>query len=167
MTMLLRRTTALALLSTPAFAEGLPQMDATWFGNQLFWLAVSFVLLYAVVVRVIMPGVGGVLDTRAKAIADAIAEAEEAKRAAAQTRGDVEVAGNSARAQASELLAKAQAEASREASDASHKLAHDLARKTEQAEVRLAEALKKASAQVDLAVADLSAAITARLLAKG
>lgn len=164
--MLLRRTTLFLLLSSPAFAEGLPQMDATWFSNQLFWLAVSFALLYAVVVRVITPGVGGVLANRAKAIADAIAEAEEAKRAAAQTRGDVEAASNSARAQAAELLAKAQAEATREATDASTKLAHELTRKTEQAETRIAEALKKASGQVDQAVADLSAAMQARLMAK-
>ena len=164
--MLLRRTPLFLLLSSPAFAEGLPQMDATWFSNQLFWLAVSFALLYAVVVRVITPGVGGVLANRAKAIAEAIAEAEEAKRAAAQTRGDVEAAGNSARAQAAELLAKAQAEATREATDASTKLAHELTRKTEQAETRIAEALKKASGQVDQAVADLSAAMQARLMAK-
>lgn len=141
-------------------------MDATWFSNQLFWLAVSFALLYVVVVRLITPRVGGVLSQRATAIADAIAEAELTKRTAAETQGDVETVGQSARTQATELLARAQTEANREAGDATVRLNHELARKTEQAEARIADALKKASGQVDQAVADLSAAMQARLTSK-
>lgn len=163
----LRRTLAWLLLTSPAYAEGLPQMDATWFTNQLFWLAVSFVLLYIAVVRLIAPGVGGVLATRAQAIQAAINEAEAAKQAAAQTRGDFEAAGHSARAQSAELLARAQAEASRDAAEATAKLAHDLARKAEHADARIAQALSKAATQVDSAVEDLSRAMVAKLLTPG
>jgi F-type H+-transporting ATPase subunit b len=158
---------AFLILAGTAFAEeekaGMPQMDATWFTNQLFWLAVSFMLLYVIVSRVIKPRVGGVLEERDRAITEAIAEAERARAAAAETRGDFEAAGSSARAQAGELLAQAQAETSREASEAVAKLAHDLARKSDQAEARIADALKKASAQVESAVADLSATMVAKL----
>jgi hypothetical protein len=37
--------------ASSAFAAdaGIPQMDQTWFANQLFWLAISFTLLFIVV----------------------------------------------------------------------------------------------------------------------
>lgn len=163
--MLVRRAIAIGLIASPALAEkaGMPQMDASWFANQLLWLAISFLLLYAIVVRVIKPGVGGVLEKRAQAIREAIAEAERARQAATHTRGDFEAAGNSARARANELLATAQADTARDAAEAGTRLAHDLARNVQKAEARIAEALDIASAQVDQAVASLTEAMVARL----
>lgn len=156
-------------IAAPAFAEeaGMPQMDPTWFLNQLFWLAVSFTVLYIIISRMVVPGVGGVLKRRADAIEGAIAEAERVKAVAGSTRSDFEAAGSSARAQAAELMAHAQAEASREASEASAKISADIERKLERAEARIADALKAASGEVDGAVKNLAEAMATKLLAKG
>lgn len=43
---------------------GIPQMDQTWYPNQLLWLAVSFCLLFLIVSRFIAPRISGILTTR-------------------------------------------------------------------------------------------------------
>ena len=54
----------------------MPQLDfATYFG-QVFWLAISFVLLYVLVSRLILPSIASVVDVRAKNIADNLDSAE-------------------------------------------------------------------------------------------
>ncbi len=45
-------------------APGLPQMDPTWFASQLFWLAVTFLVLYVVFAKKVLPELSNVLETR-------------------------------------------------------------------------------------------------------
>src|SRR4051812_3513897 len=113
-------STSLLLLAAPAawaeVDEGTPpQMDVSWFPNQLLWLAVSFLLMFILVSRFIVPVVSGVLDTRENAINDAIAEAERAKAEAEATRGSATSESNSARMKAAEVMAAAQGENSKDA----------------------------------------------------
>ena len=143
---------------------GIPQMDATWFPNQLLWLAVSFGLLYVAVAKFIAPRIESVLHTRQEAIAAAIAEAEKAKREAEVTRGDFESSGKAARAKAAELVATAQAQSSRDVADALTKMDRELARKLEHAEAVVQDALAKAQAGMQAATADLTAAMSSKLL---
>jgi F-type H+-transporting ATPase subunit b len=149
-----------------AHAAGIPQMDQTWYANQLLWLAISFALLYAIVSLFIAPTAASILATREGAINDAIAEAEKAKRAAETTKSDFESGGQSARAQASELIAKAQAENNKAAADAIAKLDHELARKLEQAETRIVDARTKAHSSMQDATASLAGVMAAKLLGR-
>lgn len=155
----------LALVATTAHASSLPQMDPTWYPNQLLWLALSFIALYITVARFIAPAIQSVLTTRENAISEAIREAERAKHAAESTRGNVESASNDARHRAAEILAQAQAENSRDATEAAAKLERELARKADNAAALLDEAVKKAATGIDAAVNDLARAMTAKLLA--
>ena len=142
----------------------MPQLDPTWYGNQLLWLAISFVLLYVLVSGVIAPTVQHVLKDRSDAIDVAIAEAEKAKLAAESTRGNVESAIHAARAQASELVVTAQAENSRDAAEAIAKLDHELARKADNAAARIQEAVTKAQSELGVATADLANAMVEKLM---
>lgn len=65
----------------------MPQLDPTWFASQLFWLAISFVMLYALLSCVILPRLQGVLHTRGQTLSSDLnaakqmaAEADEAKQ---------------------------------------------------------------------------------------
>ncbi len=149
---------------TPAHAAGLPQLDATWFPNQLFWLAVSFCVLFGVVSRVIAPSIQSVLGARENAIRDAIGEAEEARAQAALSHGKASNVGQTARAKAAELMAQAQAENSREAAAAIAKLDHELTRKARQADAALDDAVRKAEAGIDDAANSLAETIANQLL---
>lgn len=155
----------LLLASRDAHASSLPQMDPTWFANQLLWLAVSFGLLYAMVSLFIAPSIQSVLRTRETAISNAIHEAERAKRAAETTRSDADSTGFTARAKAAEMMAQAQAKNTAEAAEAISKLDRDLARRAEQAAVVLEEAVVKAAAGIDAAAKELASVMTAQLLA--
>lgn len=150
--------------STGAVASSLPQMDRTWYPNQLLWLAISFALLYAGVSLFIAPAIKSVLDTRDAAINDAIREAEIAKREAEVTRGGSESAHHEARVRASDVMAKTIAEISAEASEQIAKLGHDIARRADHAEVVLAEAIAKARAGIDQASEGVAQAMVEHLL---
>ena len=163
---LLRTFAILALSASPAFAEGLPQMDQSWYANQLLWLAVSFGSLFVIVSLFIAPTAAGILNTREKAISEAIAEAEKAKAAADLTKSDFESGDQSARIKAAELMAKAQAENTAAAAEATAKLDHDLARKVQQAETRIADARKEALTGMQDATANLAASMAAKLLGR-
>ena len=59
----------------------MPQFDPSTFSRpgQLFWLVVSFAVLYWLVVKVAVPRVGGVLDQRARVIQEDIDRATALK----------------------------------------------------------------------------------------
>lgn len=69
------------LLTAPAAAAeegsgGLPQFDATWFPSQLFWLAVTFAVLYVFFARTALPRIEQTLRNRQFKIQDDTAQAE-------------------------------------------------------------------------------------------
>ena len=154
------------LMASTAYAQdGIPQMDQTWYANQLLWLAISFALLYAVVSCFIAPRISGMLTTRETAIAEAIAEAQTAKRAAQTASGDVAVTSQSARMRAAEIMAAAQAAHAQEAAEAVAKLDHTLEREAGHAHHLLAEAVTKARATLHDAAEDIARAMAEKLLA--
>ena len=156
---------ATALVAQAAGAgSSVPQMNPVWYPNQLFWLAVSFGLLYMVVARFITPNVRRVLATREHAINNAIREAERAKQSAEQMRSSFESQGHQARASASESLAKAQTQLTKDAAEAMAKLDHDLARKAALADTRITGAREKALATMQEATTNLASAMAEKLL---
>ncbi|MDP3458317.1 MAG: ATPase, partial [Hyphomonas sp.] len=56
-----------------------PAFDPTWFASQLFWLAITFGLLYYLMARVIVPRIGGILEDRSDRIVGDLAEASRLK----------------------------------------------------------------------------------------
>lgn len=154
--------------ATQAWAEegGIPQMDETWYGNQLLWLAVSFILLYIVVSTFIAPTAASILGERESAVNEAIAKADLAKREAESTRSGYEAGDQSARIKAAELMAQAQAAISRDTSEALAALDIQLAHKASQAEARIAEARAKATSAMQQATSDLAGAMASKLLGR-
>ncbi len=55
----------------------MPQLDPTWFASQLFWLLISFSLLYVMLARWALPRIQRVLEHRAETLAS---DADRAKR---------------------------------------------------------------------------------------
>lgn len=89
---------AFALLSSvPALAEGgeheaggLPQFNPEWFPSQLFWLAITFAVLYMFFGRVTLPRITQTLEARQRKIADDMAQAEDLTKKAQTTREEFE-----------------------------------------------------------------------------
>jgi F-type H+-transporting ATPase subunit b len=56
-----------------------PPFDAQHFPSRLFWLSITFILLYVIVARVALPRIGSIFEERNKRISEDLAEAERFK----------------------------------------------------------------------------------------
>jgi len=95
-------------------ATGLPQLDLTSFGNQIFWLVIAMVVLYWVVAKVALPRIGAVLSDRQGAITGDLMAAEEFKLKAKEAEAAYDKALADARAEAGKIVAANRAEIQKE-----------------------------------------------------
>ena len=70
----------------------MPQFDPSTFSSQIFWLIISFFVLYWVVARFAIPRIGGILEQRARVVQDDLDRAESLKTEAEQALADYEAA---------------------------------------------------------------------------
>lgn len=82
----------------------MPQLDPTWFASQLFWLVVSFSLLYLLLSRVILPPIVGIVGLRTQTIGSDLSQAENAKLQAEHAKQDYERALAQSREMAQALM---------------------------------------------------------------
>ena len=120
---------------------GLPQLDPTWYPSQLFWLAVTFLYLYVVMSRLIVPRIHEVLENRQERISHDLDWAASLKSDAEQAQDTYETALTDARGKAQAMLNDV-TESIRVTADAKH---HEL-------DVMLAEKLAESEAQIDAAM---------------
>lgn len=90
-------------------APGLPQLDPTAFSSQLFWLTVTFVVLYLLVARSILPRIHDVMEKRQHHIQQDIDRAETLSQEAEDAREGYEKLQADARSKAQHVIAEAQA----------------------------------------------------------
>ena len=60
-------------------AIGMPQLCDAWFGNQIFWLLVTLVVIYFILSRIALPRIAAILAERQGTITNDIAAAEDLK----------------------------------------------------------------------------------------
>lgn len=97
----------------------MPQLDPTWFASQLFWLLVSFGLLYVLLSRWALPSIQRVLQHRADTVASDSDRARRMTDEADRARQDYERALTDARTRAQYVFNEAvQAQKSRSESAA-------------------------------------------------
>ncbi|CAK0776012.1 F-type H+-transporting ATPase subunit b [Azospirillaceae bacterium] len=142
---------------------GLPQLKPEYFPEQLFWLVISFVVLYIMNAGVGLPRVGEILEKREETIARDIHKAEELKEGAATYRTAVEQHLVKARAEANETIAGVVKEAEAKEAAQRAKLELEFATRLRRAEERVALAKKSAMRDVHAAAADIARAAVAKL----
>ncbi len=119
-----RHMGAAAVLAGSALASGvaraagdsgakLPQLDIQTYPSQIFWLVVSFAVLYVLVSRIAVPRIFEVLEERQERIADDLDKAQTLQSEAAQAQADHEALLAEARARAAAAVREAQDAAAR------------------------------------------------------
>ena len=67
-----------------AAAVGMPQLDFSTWGNQIFWLVLALIAIYLILSRVALPRIGAVLAERSGTITNDLAAAEDLKAKAVE-----------------------------------------------------------------------------------
>jgi F-type H+-transporting ATPase subunit b len=83
-----------------AAGPGMPQLDFSTWGNQIFWLVITLVVIYLVLSRVALPRIASVLAERQGTITNDIAAAEDLKAKAQDAEAAYDKALIDARAEA-------------------------------------------------------------------
>lgn len=141
----------------------MPQFDPTSFPSQLFWLVVTFVVLYVLISRFAIPRIGDVMEQRQKMMDDDLDRAAQLKAEAEAAVQTYEKALAEARAKAHEVMKAATDEMSRKAEERNREVAGRLAQQIADGEARIAAARDQALASVRDVAVDAAKAITGKL----
>jgi F-type H+-transporting ATPase subunit b len=144
--------------------EVFPPFDSSTFASQLLWLAITFVALYVLLARVVIPRIGGILADRAGRIAGDIEKAQKAKAQSEAAVAAYEKALASARANANTIAEAARNEAKEAADKERHASEAELAKKLAAAEQNIAGIKQRALSEVGAIASDTTAAIVKALI---
>jgi F-type H+-transporting ATPase subunit b len=141
-------------------------LDPTTFVPQLFWLALTFGLLYLLLKRFALPRVGEVIAERRERIERDLQTAEKLKADTEQALASYEQALAEARTRANALTKEMHGKLAAEIDKERAKLDAEIARKLADAEARIAQSKAKAMEGVGEIAGDTAGAIVARLLGR-
>ena len=141
-----------------------PPFDQTTFASQLLWLAITFGLFYLLMSKVVIPRIGGILETRHDRIAQDLDEASRLKAEADAAIASYEQDLASARSKGNAIASAAREEAKAKADAERAKIEASLQDKIAGAETRIAEIKAKALAEVGSIAEETTAALVEQLL---
>ena len=142
---------------------GMPQLDFATFGNQIFWLLITLVVIYFVLSRIALPRISAVLAERQGIITNDIAAAEELKLKAVEAEEAYNQALADARVEANRIVAEARVEIQADLDAAVAKADAEIAAKSAESEKAIAEIRASAMDSVKVVAKDTAKEIVAAL----
>ena len=143
-----------------------PPFDPATFPSQLVWLVLTFAILYALMAKVALPRLGGIIDDRQNRISGDIAEAGKLKAESEAAVAAYEKALAEARARAQVIAAETRDKQGAEAETSRKALEEQLNAKLAEAEKTIASTKQKAMAEVRGIATDAAKTIVERLIGK-
>jgi F-type H+-transporting ATPase subunit b len=143
-----------------------PPLDPTGVVPQLFWLALTFGLLYVLLKRFALPRVGEVIEERRERIERDLAKAEALKVETEQALANYERALSEARSKAGAIGKDVHAKLTAEVDAERAKLDAELAAHVASAEATIAQTRAKAMAGVGEIATETAGAIVAKLIGR-
>jgi F-type H+-transporting ATPase subunit b len=133
------------------------------YASQIFWMLITFGLIYFVVGRGMLPKVEATVDARDRQIAEDLAAAERARSEASGLEGAWQAELAQTRGAAQVEAAKAKAKAARDSDGRVAKADAEIGAKIADAEKRIAKAHAKAMSSLDTVAAQAAADIVAKV----
>ena len=144
----------------------MPQLVVTDYMPQLIWLAITFILLYVLMSRLLLPKVGGVLAERERYIEDELGRAERLKAETDEALQNYQVALGNARAEAQNLHREAAAAISAASAQREQAFGAELAERTRAAEQTIDAAKQAALAALPQIATEVASSAVQRLTNK-
>ena len=138
------------------------QLAAT-FGSQLFWLIITFGLIYFVIGRGMVPKISGTVEARDRQIADDLAAAERARALADETEEAYRLRTEQSRAEAAKVTQAAKEASARETEQRVKAADAETGERVAEAEARIRAAANASLADIDVVAADAAQDMVARL----
>jgi F-type H+-transporting ATPase subunit b len=148
----------------PAEHGTFPPFDFTTYAPQLFWLAITFVILFVMLERFVLPRVGAVLKARARKIAGDLDAAERMRKDAQAALAAYEAALAGARTRAVAMLAEARGALKSEIDKRRAEVDAELGRQIAAAEAEIAGAHARALKSVRAVALEVAGDIVAKVL---
>ena len=147
----------------PAHQSAMPQLDLSTYAPQLFWLFVTFVVLYVLMKRLAIPQVGRAIEARRERLDSDLGRAGELKAQAETVLGNYEKTLSSARVEAQATLRETAERMAAEAAERQRQLAGSLAEQIAAAERRIAASKDAALGDIRGVAVDVGRAIVEKL----
>lgn len=141
-----------------------PPFNKETFASQLLWFVIFFIALYAVIARLAIPRIGGIIAARGQRVADDLAEANRFKEQSDAALKAYEKSLADARARAQALAGETRDKLSAEAEQSRRRLEGELNARLARAEEVIAATKTAAMANVQGIAIDTAAAIVERLI---
>ena len=141
----------------------MPQLDPAGFVPQLFWLAVSFLVLYVLMKWLAVPQVGRAIEARRRQLDGDLGRASELRTQAEAALAAYEQTLSAARAEAQATLRETSARIAAEAAERQRQLALTLGQQIADAERRIAEGKDQALAEIHGIAVDVGRAVVEKL----
>ena len=140
----------------------LEQIDT--FASQIFWLIISFGVLYYMMARVVLPRIADIMAEREDRVAQDLARAQTLKLQSEQIMEEYEAALAEARGEAATALKLATDEVSTEVASRQDEVTAKLNKQAADAESRIDTAKQEALANVKVVASEVSQAAVGKLL---
>jgi F-type H+-transporting ATPase subunit b len=141
----------------------MPQLDPAGFVPQLFWLAVTFFILFVLMRWLAVPQVGRVIEARRQHLDADLGRAAELKSEAERVQAAYEEALAAARAEAQAVLRQTAERLAAASAERQRQLAASLAEQIEAAEKRIAASRDEAVAEVRNIAVDVGRTVVEKL----
>lgn len=141
----------------------MPQLDPTWFASQLFWLVITFSVLYLVLSRVMLPPLQAIITRRQETLDHDVNQAQSMKSQAEQARQEYERLLAETRATAQGLLADAQAAHKEKAEQTMREMDKDIEKKLAQATKKIEDKKLELKSALTPTTAELTSIIVEKL----
>ena len=141
----------------------MPQLEVSTFVPQLFWLAVTFGLLFLLMARVGLPRVGGLIEARRRRVDDDLIRAAQLKSEAEAVLAAYQETLAKARAEAQAAVKDTTDRMAAEAAERQRQLTEALARQTAEAERQIAVAKQSALAEMHGIAAEVARSVTEKV----
>jgi len=148
----------------PGEKHTFPPFDSQHFPSQVFWLALSFILLYVLMSRIALPRIGSIFAERQKRISDDLAAANRFKEQSEAANAAYQKSLADARARAQSIAAETREQQAAQADATNKKLEAQLNEKLAAAERSIAATRSTAMGNVGSIAAETAAAIVERLI---